>query len=130
MPVRTTLLQTVATIFPIEPIEPKDLLFGIVDLPLPIPLAANDPAPPLSIPRSASYNDETLASALGYVAQVVSLVTAYLGDFPTYPVVCQGSRSLIKDPISAMMGPRMYVTMHQKGSQLTVFKVPVVYERC
>lgn len=105
--VRTTLLQTVSTIFPIEPIEPKDLLFGILKLPLPIPTGANNPAPPATLSSDSSYNDETMASALGYVAQVVSLITGYLGDFPAYPVVCQGSRSLIKDPVSAMMGPRM-----------------------
>jgi hypothetical protein len=48
-----------------------------------------------------------MASAMGYVAQVINLLTAYLVDLLPFPVVCQGSRSLIKDPISAMMGPRM-----------------------
>ncbi|PVF97994.1 hypothetical protein CPB86DRAFT_705997 [Serendipita vermifera] len=107
-PVRATLLQTVSSIFPIEPIEPKDLLFGILSVPLPIPVGANDPAPPLTLPGDSSYNDETMATALGYVAQVLNLITAYLGDLPVYPVVCQGSRSLIRDPISAMMGPRSF----------------------
>jgi len=107
-PVRTDLLQTVATIFPIEPIEPRDLLFGILNVPLPIPTSNNDPAPPLTLASDSSYNDEIAASALGFVAQVVNLVSAYLGDAPGYPIICQGSRSLIKDPISAMMGPRMY----------------------
>jgi UV radiation resistance-associated gene protein len=110
-PVRATLLQTVSSIFPIEPIEPKDLLFGILSVPLPIPIGANDPAPPLTLPGDSSYNDETLATALGFVAQLVNLVTAYLGDLPAYPVVCQGSRSVVKDPISAMMGPRSYVLL-------------------
>ena len=111
LPVRTTILQVVATIYPIEPIEPRDLLFGILNLPLPIPVGANDPAPPHSIPNDGTYNDETMASALGFVAQVVNLVAAYLNDAPVYPIICQGSRSLIKDPISAMMGPRMYVSI-------------------
>jgi UV radiation resistance-associated gene protein len=105
--VRTTLLQTVSFIFPIEPIEPKDLLFGILELPLPIPIGINDPAPPLTLSSDSSYNEEIMASAMGYVAQVINLLTAYLGDLPPFPVVCLGSRSLIKDPISAMMGPRM-----------------------
>jgi UV radiation resistance-associated gene protein len=98
----------VATIFPIEPIEPRDLLFGILNTPLPIPTGTNDPAPPLTITSDSSYSEDTMASALGFVAQAVNLVAAYLGDAPVYPIVCQGSRSLIKDPISAMMGPRMY----------------------
>lgn len=94
--------------FPIEPVEPRDLLFGILNIPLPIPTGTNDPAPPLTITSDSSYTEDTMASALGFVAQVVNLVAAYLGDAPVYPIVCQGSRSLIKDPISAMMGPRMY----------------------
>ena len=94
--------------FPIEPIEPRDLLFSIVALPLPIPTGANDPAPPSSISADGSYNDETMAGALGYVGQVLNLVSAYLGDLPVYPIFCQGSRSMVKDPISAMMGPRVY----------------------
>lgn len=108
LPARTSALQTVATIYPIEPIEPRDLLFGILDLPLPIPIGVNDPAPPQTIPGNGTYNDEVMASALGFVAQVVNLVASYLGDAPVYPIVCQGSRSMIKDPISAMMGPRMF----------------------
>lgn len=98
-----------ATIYPIEPIEPRDLLFGILNLPLPIPIGTKDPAPPHTIPNDGTYNDETMASALGFVAQIVNLVAAYCNDAPVYPIICQGSRSLIKDPISAMMGPRMCV---------------------
>jgi len=99
----------VATIFPIEPIEPRDLLFGILNVPLPIPVGTNDPAPPHTLASDNTYDDETMASALGFVAQVVNMVAAYLGDALVYPVICLGSRSLVKDPISAMMGPRMYV---------------------
>lgn len=52
-----------------------------------------------------------MASALGYVAQVINLVAAYMGDTLVYPVVYMGSRSVIKDPISAMMGPRVLVCL-------------------
>jgi len=111
VPVRTTLLQTLSSIFPIEPLEPKDLLFNIVTVPLPVPLSSSEPAPPVSLPGKPSFNDETVASALGLVAQVVQLVSAYMGYVLTYPVTCVGSRSLIKDPISAMMGPRKLVLL-------------------
>ena len=111
VPVRTTLLQTLSSIFPIEPLESMDLLFAIVTVPLPVPSSPSEPGPPLSLPGKPSFNDETVASALGLVAQVVQLVSAYMGYALTYPVTCIGSRSLIKDPISAMMGPRKSVPL-------------------
>lgn len=122
--VRTTLIQSVANIFPIEPIEPRDLLFSIAALPLPIPMGTNDPAPPSTIPGDSSYNDETMAGALGYVGQMLNLVSAYLGDTPVYPIFCQGSRSMIKDPISAMMGPRVF-PLYMKGAELYRFEYGV-----
>jgi hypothetical protein len=111
VPVRTTLLQTLSSIFPIEPLEPKDLLFTIVTVPLPVPFSSSEPAPPLTLPGKPSFNDEAVASALGLVAQVVQLLSVYIGRALTYPVTCIGSRSLIKDPISAMMGPRKSVPL-------------------
>jgi hypothetical protein len=105
VPIRTTLLQTLSSIFPIEPLESKDLLFTIVTVPLPVPFSSSEPGPPLSLTGKPSFNDETVASALGLVAQVVQLVSAYMGYALTYPVTCIGSRSVVKDPISAMMGP-------------------------
>ena len=120
VPVRTTLLQTLSSIFPIEPLEPQDLLFTIVTVPLPVPFSSSEPAPPLSLPGQPSFNDETVASALGLVAQVLQLVSAYMGYTLTYPVTCIGSRSLIKDPISAMMGPRKSVgLLFHSGDGLT-----------
>jgi len=120
VPVRTTLLQTLSSIFPIEPLEPKDLLFTIVTVPLPVPFSSSEPAPPLSLPGQPSFNDETVAGALGLVAQVLQLVSAYMGYTLTYPVTCIGSRSLIKDPISAMMGPRKSVPiLLHSGEALT-----------
>lgn len=111
VPIRTTLLQTLSSIFPIEPLESKDLLFTIVTVPLPVPFSSSEPGPPLLLPGKPSFNEETVASALGLVAQVVQLVSAYMGSALTYPVTCIGSRSLIKDPISAMMGPRKSVLL-------------------
>ena len=106
-PTHTALLLTLSTIFPIELSSPPDLLFAILDVPLPIPVTAKDPAPPLSMPSHKDVTEDTVATALGYVAQLLQLVAAYLGKGLVYPVVCIGSRSLIKDNISAMVGPRM-----------------------
>lgn len=107
-PIRSSLLATISFIYPIELISPPDLLFTIVDVPLPIPLAPTDPAPPLSVPGHAEINEEVVATALGYAAQVVQLLAAYLNKNLTYPITCVGSRSLIRDGISTMVGPRMF----------------------
>ncbi|KAF7319841.1 hypothetical protein MKEN_00767300 [Mycena kentingensis (nom. inval.)] len=107
-PTRTTLISTLATIFPIDLLSPPDLLYTIVEVPLPIPLAASDPAPPLSLASRTDVTEDGVATALGYVAQVVQLLAAYLGKGLVYPITCIGSRSMIRDGISAMVGPRMF----------------------
>ncbi|TFK57687.1 hypothetical protein OE88DRAFT_1651553 [Heliocybe sulcata] len=114
-PVRTTLIATLASIFPIELLATTpDLLYAILDVPLPIPTGTTDPAPPLSVPSRKDVNEDTVATALGYAAQVVQLLAAYLGKRLVYPVTCVGSRSLVKDGISAMVGPRMF-PLYSKG---------------
>lgn len=107
VPIRTGLLSTLSSMYPIELYSPPDLLYTILDVPLPIPLTATDPAPPLSLPNHRNVNEDTIATALGYVAQLLQLLAAYLGKALIYPVTCVGSRSFIKDGISAMVGPRM-----------------------
>ncbi|KAF5356162.1 hypothetical protein D9756_003986 [Leucocoprinus leucothites] len=105
---RIGLLSTLASIYPIELDSPPDLLYTILDVPLPIPLTATDPAPPLSLPNHRNVNEDSVATALGYVAQLLQFLAAYLGKTLIYPVTCVGSRSFIKDGISAMVGPRMF----------------------
>ncbi|KAJ7480116.1 hypothetical protein B0H11DRAFT_1864054 [Mycena galericulata] len=107
-PTRTTLISTLSTIFPIELLSPPDLLYTILDVPLPIPLSASDPAPPLTLAAHKDVTEDAVATALGYVAQVVQLLSAYLGKGLVYPITCIGSRSMIRDGISAMVGPRMF----------------------
>lgn len=62
--------------------------------------------PNSSYPPSAS--DDTLSSALGYVAQVVDTLAIYLSVPLYYPLNLMGSRSTILDLISAMSGPRAF----------------------
>lgn len=81
-------------------------------MPLPIPLTASDPGPPLTLLSHKDVNEDVVATSLGYAAQVVQLLAAYLGKSLVYPVTCVGSRSLIRDGISAMVGPRMCVSCH------------------
>ncbi|KAF9478708.1 hypothetical protein BDN70DRAFT_933158 [Pholiota conissans] len=105
---RTSLLSELSTIFPIELYSPPDLLYTILDVPLPIPLNSNDPAPSLAIAEHKDVTEDSVATALGYVAQVLQILAAYMGKSLIYPVTCIGSRSLIKDGISSMVGPRMF----------------------
>lgn len=123
-PMQNALISTLAFIFPIDLLSPPDLLFTILDVPLPIPNGPTDPAPPLSMSSHKEINEETVATALGYAAQVVQLLAAYLGIRLTYPVTCVGSRSLIKDGISHMVGPRMF-PLFSKGVDTYRFEYAV-----
>ncbi|KAG8925000.1 hypothetical protein FRC01_010809 [Tulasnella sp. 417] len=105
---RMYLVRTLDFIFPIEPLSSQDLLFGILDVPLPLPLGPSDPAPPLSLATCPTVNEQTTATALGYAAQVVHMVSIYLGRVLPYPITYAASRSMIQDPISTMQGPRIF----------------------
>ncbi|KAI6133404.1 UV radiation resistance protein and autophagy-related subunit 14-domain-containing protein [Pisolithus croceorrhizus] len=105
---RTSLISVLATIYPIELDSPSDLLYTILGVPLPIPLNGNEPAPPLSLPFHKEVTEDAVATALGYAAHMVQLLAAYMGKGLVYPVTYVGSRSLIRDNISAMVGPRMF----------------------
>lgn len=104
---RTGLIRSIDFIFPIEPLSSADVLFAILGVPLPLPSGLSDPAPPLSLASHPSVNENSISSALGYAAQVVSLVATYLLRPLPYPITYAASRSLIRDPISAMQGPRV-----------------------
>ncbi|KAJ3758587.1 UV radiation resistance protein and autophagy-related subunit 14-domain-containing protein [Lentinula raphanica] len=124
LPTRTSLISTLASLFPIDLRSPPDLLFTILDVPLPIPSSPNDPAPPLSLPNHPEVTEESVATALGYVALVVHLLAAYLGHVLVYPVTFIGSRSMIRDGISAMVGPRMF-PLFSKGVDTYRFEYAV-----
>ncbi|KAI0320996.1 hypothetical protein OF83DRAFT_1168837 [Amylostereum chailletii] len=107
-PVRVALISTLAYIFPIELLSGPDLLYTMLDVPLPIPLGTTDPAPPLTLASHKEVNEDAIATALAYAALVVQLLAVYLGKGLVYPITFIGSRSLIRDGISAMVGPRMF----------------------
>ncbi|KAG1749611.1 uncharacterized protein EDB91DRAFT_1108704 [Suillus paluster] len=107
-PIRTSLISTLSRIYPIELLSPSELLFTILTIPLPIPFNATEPAPPLSLASHKEVTEDAIAIALGFAAQLVQLLAIYMGKGLTYPITCIGSRSLIRDNISAMVGPRMF----------------------
>ncbi|KDE09491.1 hypothetical protein MVLG_00391 [Microbotryum lychnidis-dioicae p1A1 Lamole] len=101
---REQLITLLTHMFPIEPVatDGSSLLFSILSIPLP-----NSTYPPTS-------SDDHLSSALGYAAQVVSALAAYIGVPLHYPIKCLGSRSAVIDPISMMRGPRAF-PLYGKG---------------
>ncbi|THH30193.1 hypothetical protein EUX98_g4023 [Antrodiella citrinella] len=123
-PLRSAALASLASIYPIELVSPPDLLFSILDVALPIPLGSTDPAPPISLPAFRDINEDTVATALGFAAHVVQLLAAYMNKNLIYPITYVGSRSLIKDGISAMVGPRMF-PLFSKGVDTYRFEYAV-----
>ncbi|KAG1889304.1 hypothetical protein F4604DRAFT_2015644 [Suillus subluteus] len=106
--IRTSLISTLSRVYPIELLSSLELLFTILTVPLPIPFNSTEPAPPLSLASHKEVTEDAVATALGFSAQLVQLLAIYMGKGLTYPITCIGSRSLIRDNISAMVGPRMF----------------------
>lgn len=111
---RARLVNTLDTIFPIVPLDPSTLLYSILSVPLPIPTDPKSPAPPANIPSNLlppgiKVDEETTATALGLVAMCVQRLGEMIGEDLLYPVTCLGSRSLVRDNISVITGPRRCV---------------------
>jgi hypothetical protein len=100
---RRRICETLLTIFPIEP-TPKPLFFNIRGLPLP----------------NSSHDDPTSAAessaALGMVAQMVNYLQYYLSVPLPYPVTSYGSRSVIRDDISALSDAQRVFPLYTKGA--------------
>ncbi|TFK30679.1 hypothetical protein FA15DRAFT_751690 [Coprinopsis marcescibilis] len=111
---RAGVIGLLSDIFPVEICSAPDLLFTVLDVPLPIPISATDPAPPLTLAEHKEVTEDAIATALGYVAEIIQLLSGYIGVNLMYPVTCIGSRSLIRDGVSAMIGPRTF-PLYSKG---------------
>lgn len=84
---RRRICEDLQRVFPIEPVPGKALLFTIRGLPLP----------------NSTFEDakeDVTAAALGYVAQVLSLLSPYLSVILPYPINFNGSTSTIDDPLA------------------------------
>jgi hypothetical protein len=90
---RRRICEDLQKIFPIDPVSGKSLAFSIRGLPLP----------------NTEFDDakeDVTAAALGYVAQLVSLLSPYLSVPLPYPVNPHGSTSTIDDPLAINENPQ------------------------
>ena len=82
------------SIYPITPVSEGTLQFVIRGISLP------------STGEFGDADEEEIATGLGWAAHLVYLLAGYLAVPLRYPVQPIGSRSLIRDPVSIMMGSR------------------------
>lgn len=103
---RAGLIGELSGIFPVDLVDAANVLFSICGIPLP----NGDFEAQQALLRSTGLDldDDHISSALGYVAQAVQLLAAYLTVPLYYPLRCVGSRSLVQDPISQMKGPKIF----------------------
>uniref|UniRef100_A0A060TDG1 ARAD1D43582p n=1 Tax=Blastobotrys adeninivorans TaxID=409370 RepID=A0A060TDG1_BLAAD len=92
---RGRIADALQQIFIIQPSGKGDFSFVICDLPL--PKSDYD-----------QYNEDEVGAAYGMVAQLVHLISQYLGVPLRYPVQTFGSQSFIVDPISTIQGSRTF----------------------
>ncbi|CDH57105.1 uv radiation resistance protein [Lichtheimia corymbifera JMRC:FSU:9682] len=59
-------------------------------------------------------NDESIATALGFTAHLVSMLAFYLSIPLRYPITPMSSRATIKDPVSSINGPTTF-PLYAKG---------------
>ncbi|KAJ9105346.1 hypothetical protein QFC21_001715 [Naganishia friedmannii] len=115
---RARSIAQVNDIFEIAPVDAATLLYSILHVPLPIPQHASEAAPPLSLPsgalpRGVKVDEDTISTALGFVALAVNQISHILDRPLTYPLTCAGSKSLVKDTISIIQGPRRGVEKYR-----------------
>ncbi|MCJ1462576.1 hypothetical protein MMC07_001178 [Pseudocyphellaria aurata] len=102
--------EDVLSIYPIDPVSQKPLLFTIRKIPLP-----NATSPSSS---SSESDPAATAAALSLVAHVVHLLSFYLSTPVPYPPTIHGSTSSILDPISTTLHslPARTFPLYQKGA--------------
>ncbi|GAK65813.1 uncharacterized protein PAN0_010c4034 [Moesziomyces antarcticus] len=122
---QASLLRDLEIIFPVELSDASSLLFSICGLPLPNAVASLPPAelaheekrwkdtvkrhvPAATRPIFHPFDDDTISSAFGMVAQLVLLLSTYLATPIHYPLATAGSRAVVQDGISLMSGPRAF----------------------
>lgn len=102
---KARLFGELETIYPVDLLNARDLLYSVVDLPLPNGVASTDPATGTLVHKSQL---DVTASALALVAQVVVLASVYTQTPLPYTLRILGSRATVQDRISVMHGARTF----------------------
>ncbi|KAK0526324.1 hypothetical protein OC834_004846 [Tilletia horrida] len=131
---RVSLLRSLEQIYPIDLTDPANFLFSIAGIPLPSGTSSSledgkqrskgkekAAEPEITL---KSQDPEVTAAALGMVAQLVTLLSAYLDTPVHYPLATAGSRSVVQDAISIMNGPRAF-PLYSKGVESYRFEYAV-----
>lgn len=130
---QASLLRDLEAIFPIELCDASSLLFSICGLPLPNAVASLSQTELVleekrwkdtvkrhklasTRPIFHPFDDDSISSAFGLVAQLVVLLSTYLATPVHYPLATAGSRAVIQDGISLMSGPRAF-PLYAKGME-------------
>ncbi|KAK0521118.1 hypothetical protein OC835_006986 [Tilletia horrida] len=129
-----SLLRSLEQIYPIDLTDPANFLFSIAGIPLPSGTSSSledgkqrskgkekAAEPEITL---KSQDPEVTAAALGMVAQLVTLLSAYLDTPVHYPLATAGSRSVVQDAISIMNGPRAF-PLYSKGVESYRFEYAV-----
>lgn len=103
---RARIVRDLGAIFPLAPTPNALLRFTICGLPL--PRAGGSVG-------DDDGDDDSVGAAYGYAAQLVLMLSYYLGVTLRYPIQPFGSQSFIIDPISAIQGSRTF-PLWTKGS--------------
>lgn len=115
---RARIANDLNDIFPINLIPDQSFKFSICDVPLPDYSNSQPLGPQISraiVKDFGVSEDDLIAAAYGFAAQVLTLLSYYLGVPLRYPVQPYGSQSFIIDPISAIQGSRTF-PLWTKGS--------------
>ncbi|KAH8547948.1 hypothetical protein BGW37DRAFT_508512 [Umbelopsis sp. PMI_123] len=98
---RKELIADMFSIYPIDQDYNDPQLYHIRGMPLPNSVYTG-------------YDDEVIATALGYTGHLVNMLAYYLAIPLRYPITPMGSRASVKDPISILQGSRHF-PLYAKG---------------
>ncbi|KAG0001504.1 hypothetical protein BGZ79_004573 [Entomortierella chlamydospora] len=108
---RTELIATLFTIFPITESEIDPSLLKICSVPLPNSVYTG-------------LDEDSIAIALGFTCHLVTMLAHYLSVPLRYPLTPMGSRALVLDPVSLLVGPKEF-PLYGKGQERNRFEYGV-----
>ncbi|KAF8934501.1 hypothetical protein BGZ58_005660 [Dissophora ornata] len=99
--VRMEMIATLFTIFPVTESETDPSLLKICNVPLPNSVYVG-------------VDEEAVAVGLGFACHLVVMLAHYLCVPLRYPLTPMGSRALVLDPVSLLVGPKIF-PLYAKG---------------